>query len=171
LDQFCAETRRRPGSFKWERQVSAAAIASRPRRRQEVLLPKPKIFLGSGLAFPAAHKAAVFRNLIEPYQQWLRTLELGQIRNRLGQHFLHSLLSVLALAADFHAERENGVLQKEQGSFPGPIAALSQEFNGLFYFGTHRVKCSLWGEPLMLLFYCAFFRVDGHVALGWSLSM
>src|SRR5207247_8771251 len=37
---FFAETRRNLGSFRSEHQVLAAAIASRPRRRQETPLPK-----------------------------------------------------------------------------------------------------------------------------------
>jgi hypothetical protein len=40
-EQSCAETRRNLGSFRWERQVLAVAIASKPHRRQEMPLPKP----------------------------------------------------------------------------------------------------------------------------------
>lgn len=40
-EQSCAETRRNLGSFRWEHQVLAVAIASRPHRRQGMPLPKP----------------------------------------------------------------------------------------------------------------------------------
>jgi hypothetical protein len=55
---------------------------------------------------------------------------------------LHGVFGIFALAADFHAERENGVLQQCQGLFQGLVIAPLQQENRPFDLGSHCGKCS-----------------------------
>ncbi|PYT79835.1 MAG: hypothetical protein DMG40_14465 [Acidobacteria bacterium] len=65
----------------------------------------------SKFAFPAAHQAARFGYFVQPNHQSSRAVEFWQVRDRAQQHFLHGVFGVFPLAAHFHAEREDGVLQ------------------------------------------------------------
>jgi hypothetical protein len=55
---------------------------------------------------------------------------------------LHGVFGIFALAADFHAERENGVLEQSQGLFQGLVIATLQQENSPLYLGAHCGKCS-----------------------------
>lgn len=91
-----------------------------------------KFLLGSEFAFTAGHQAAILGDFVEPDEKRARAIKFGEKRNRLHQDFLHGVLGVLALAANLHAEGEDGALQEFQGVFEGLRLLLFQERDGLF---------------------------------------
>src|SRR5579883_3213880 len=92
---------------------------------------------GSEFAPAPAHQAAAFGYLVQPHQQGLGIVELGELRNRLQQHFLHRIFGVLPLPADPHAERENGILQKAECPLQAAVIPTLQQFDGLLDFRPH----------------------------------
>ena len=70
------------------------------------------------MAAPVAD-APIPRNFVQPHGQRLRILELGKMRYRLQQDFLHGVFGILGMAADFHAEGIDRVLQQSQRPVDG----------------------------------------------------
>jgi hypothetical protein len=62
--------------------------------------------------------------------------------NRLEQHFLHGIFSILALTADPHAKGEHSILEQGQGLLQSGVVTRLQELHSLFDLRTHCVECS-----------------------------
>jgi len=99
-----------------------------------------KLLPGSELAAATAHQAAAARDFVQPHRECLGAFELAQLPGGAQQRFLHGVLGVLgvfAVAADLHAEREDGVLQDGQGGVHRLRTATVQEGDGVLDLRAH----------------------------------
>lgn len=100
---------------------------------------------GAGVGGLFAHApAAIAGDGVEPDGEGAGLVDFGQVGERAIEDFLHGVLGVFGMAADFHAEGVDGVLEEAEGLFDRFGRAFFEQLGSADEVGSHRQRA--WGK-------------------------